>query len=462
MNALPIIAAVILGCLIVACSSPSQVTSKNETDRQLAPQRLAANDVTLLFPLPTRPQDLVTLIKISDLQGTDGEAVFSKNDFEQIIALAESEVSSIGNRRIQLADSARDFTQWIIAGIRFDPSAPGSSRELIETFGSRPQIRLVLQPVSRSGERIVVHDVTLHVIYDYVADVTEAEPGAVARSIPDNDKVSEIITDLGAIKSRCEALGIDTNGQLSVHPGLKSPQAATVSAAVQDFLQKHLKRSHFNSGAIMALNNGGPEPWIFLSMLRVPEEQGGFIPLPSPGLGPVSEQRFSQMISFIDNPNVQPQPMTTNRSPLSADLRQAAAGRRGVSTATLFTQADLAAAVPLGVDANGEAIVDAELINADIADWVANPEKSHFFNTDCVSCHTESTRRVIMEIPRSRFAFSLQNSADVANRQTMPTNRWNVRNLGWFGDKATISIRTENETLEVVEFINREILGEDL
>ncbi len=449
-------------------SSPEQVRHTEETAVAALPETesqpgdsrvpLAPNDVTILFPLPTRQDDLETLLSIGELSGEDGGSVFTQVDFDQMIALAEGEVPAIGNKKIKLDDKARNFANWKIAGIRFDPSAPGDSKELIDTFGRRPQLRLVIQPVSANGQQVVAHDVAIHLIFDFIKGIEQSAPGVVGRSIPDDELTTEIVEDLAKIKAACSDLGIETDGELSVHPGLTSNSAREVSGLIKSFLSAHLNRVRFNSGAIMGLNNGGPEPWIFLSMLRVPVETGKFVPLPSPGLGPVADHRFAQMISFLDQPNVQPVPSTTNRGDISADLRLSGAERRGVSTAVLFTGADLAKPAQIGLTDQEGAILDKELTNADIVDWIANPEKSHFFNTDCISCHTESTRRVLLNIPRSQFAFRLQSSTAVQERKTMPASRWNVRNFGWFKDKSTISMRTENETMDVVEFINREIL----
>ncbi len=116
----------------------------------------------------------------------------------------------------------------------------------------------------------------------------------------------------------------------------------------------------------------------------------------------------------------------------------------------------LAAAAQIGVGGDGQPLLDNELVNGDIADWVANPERSHFFNTDCVSCHSETTRRQILSIPPSEVAF--QSAAASVDPALLPADRWNVRNFGWFRQQATITQRTANETAEVVAFINQNLV----
>ena len=146
----------------------------------------------------------------------------------------------------------------------------------------------------------------------------------------------------------------------------------------------------------------------------------------------------AQMLSFVDTPRVQPVPMNDNRGPISRHLANPT--RSGVSTARLFG------------DQKGPT-EDISIDGKDIAATIADPTQSHFFNTDCVSCHTE-TSRVIEENLGADFPL-----IDVA---VLPDSRWNVRNLGWFNTafgpprptKPTITERTARETEEVAEFLN--------
>ena len=89
-------------------------------------------------------------------------------------------------------------------------------------------------------------------------------------------------------------------------------------------------------------------------------------------------------------------------------------------------------------------------------DLIADPTKSHFFNTDCVSCHTE-TRRAMDLLPL--------NDIDVVagiNPAALSNGDWNVRNFGWSPEapaRATVTRRTAAETAAVVAFINSELLN---
>jgi hypothetical protein len=144
------------------------------------------------------------------------------------------------------------------------------------------------------------------------------------------------------------------------------------------------------------------------------------------------------------NPRVVPEPHTNNLNPITCKNAAVSATslpvaqRSGVSTSTAF-------AIPAPSAAQTKQILDA----------IADPAKSFFFNTDCVSCHTE-TRRTM----------DLLKVTDVQgiNRTALPNGQWDVRNFGWgdagkAGMQATVTRRTANETASVVAFINSEVLA---
>jgi len=403
------------------------------------------------FPMPQTEQEVNELINADSLSNAEGEAVVANSDLAQIIDVAET-FADVRGRNIRLVPEIKDISTWKIAGIRFDPSAPGSSQEVIDAFGSIPQIRLVMQPVTSSGF-VKVHDVAIHLIYDYILGRETGSAGSVPKSIPDENASLAIVEDLLALKASCENTGIDTNVALNVHPCLQN-NSANFTSDIVTFLNKHLDRRKFNSSAIMGLNNGGPEPWLFLSLVRS-APLSNFSPLPSPGLSPATSPLFSQMISFIDSPNVQPIPSNTNLMPVSSSLVIPTSQRRGVSTAPLFDNTALDSAAQIGLDALGNPVFDESIKVSDIADIIANPIHSHFFNTDCVSCHSETTRRIIRNIEQSDFAYILPDGISGLAPEVTPVNDWNVRNFGWFRNKNTISLRTANETAEAVEFIHK-------
>ena len=448
---------VILVVGMINAHSQSTVSALEE----LRGNKVSPNDVSILYPLPTSQEDLAALISMADLHSTaDNTPVFPVADFTNILFVAKSH-GKVSSRAIAFVKEIESFDVWKIAGIRFDTSAPGGSSDIQNAFGSIPQIRLVLQPVTVKGNEVIVHDVTIHVIYNYVVPNT---PGSLPPRLPDNEKVIDIISGLLDLQKACEENGSDTSVSLGVHPCLQQP-GSDFHPQVVNFLQSHLHAAKFEAAAIMGLNNGAFEPWIFVALQR--QGDGQFHAFPSPGLGPItatSVPPFAQMISFLDTPRVQPQTSTTNTLAISADFGIPVAERRGVSTAVLFGSVDLEDPAILGEDGSGNSVSSDTLKNKDIVDWVANPEKSHFFNTDCISCHTETTRREALSIPPSEFRFIPRDAEMTANEDFMHKDKWNVRNFGWFvnpfsGDKqTTITLRTANETFEVVEAINEMLM----
>ena len=166
-----------------------------------------------------------------------------------------------------------------------------------------------------------------------------------------------------------------------------------------------------------------------------------FVPVSGPAL---DGQQVAQMLTSRGEQHVRPAPATNNQNPITC--RHAAfqpplpnTDRKGVATADFF---------------DGKVV---ETRAKEIVDIIADPRQSHFFNTDCVSCHTD-TRQAMERVKN----FAVPGVA----RQVLPKENWNVRNLGWFPSffrpgevEPTVTRRTAAETAEVIAFINRELLG---
>ncbi len=428
----------------------------SENDDQTPPPEqveLALNDVSILLPPPTSDDPGLT---ITDL-AFNGTSVWPDDVFTQFIALANGNAGNVdggdvanNSRGSSIDISAFDNkAAWHVASIRVDPGAPGLSDDIKGQFGQQAQIRLVLQPIT-AGD--VVHDVAAHMIYSFI-DLSNTQaplPGCIIpRFAPDLDRFRLAVDDLVALKSALAAgeigdQAIETSGPLGVHPAAKA--SATTRAAfrdaLRDFLQSHLDPSTLGSMAIMGLPGGGtPEPWIFLAMNR-DRETGRFGPVPSPAIAQ-GRPRFAQMLDARpgvgSNPSVSPTVRANNLTPITCRFElpgiEPVDNPRGVSTAELFP--------------DGDADRMREIVAV-----IADPTQAHFFNTDCVSCHTETRRE--MDI------LGTNEVAAPVDPDVLPTELWNVRNFGWFPSfldrgvlKATATRRTATETEEVVEAVNR-------
>ncbi|MEM9092386.1 MAG: hypothetical protein AAGC93_27100 [Cyanobacteria bacterium P01_F01_bin.53] len=436
---------------IAASHSPPLIAQSNlfrpRTNSDRRSEKFDVNDISFLWPVPKSTREMDALLTADERTADGSSQIWPKEVFDTVIETAKTVKvtnSNGGENKINFNDSSLSevFDQqktWKVAGMRIDPSAPGSSTKLIQTFGSIPQLRLILQPVTvNEVGNVIVHDYTVHLVYNFTK-------GRSQPAVPDQEKFREIVTDLKTLKANLAARGISTSGKtLGVHPGFSS-RSPDFNNELKAFIKKHVSAENLLATAFMGIEP--PEPWIFFAMRK--QANGFFAQTDAPTL---KKGEKAQMLSFLDTRNVSPVPETTNLS-----------AKEGVSTAMLF-------------DGDISSKLASKVFPAkdrprfqDIPDIIANPERSHFFNTDCVSCHSESARRQDLGIRTSDALFKYQLPAGVSgvDKSLLPVDLWNVRNFGWFppfprsrGDAVeTVTMRTANETAEAVEFINHEYLS---
>ena len=420
---------------VVSAANPERVVVQKAIP-QPPSEPIDVNDISYLWPVPTTPQDVANLISL-DEKRPDGSPILSKEAFDALIANAlkvSVNGSSGGSNQIKFpAQVSNDFQQpktWKIAAIRIDPSAPGTSPLLAKTIGTIPQIRLIAQPVTVKGNVVTVHDTTAHLVFSYTLN-------ANIPFQPDKSKFAEILGDLIDLKRFLQEKNITTKGPLGIHPGLRTPIQG-FPEKVKNLLLKHLDEKKLSAMAFMGLNT--PEPWIFFALAR---NDRGWALAPNgsfPGTG-------AQMFTRRGGDPVSPNPLPSNLD-----------GKRGVSTAQLFAP---------GIEQKLDSLVfadRADLKMKDIPDLIANPLQSHFFNTDCVSCHTETIRRRFLNLENnvSSFKYTIPVGVSGGDPTTSPHPPWNVRNFGW-GDVqgiATVSRRTANEAAAGAEFINKNYIAQ--
>src|SRR5439155_10181262 len=89
---------------------------------------LSANDVSWLFPAPTRAEDFSKLIAVRDLtvqnaqDPTKRDLVWPYAVFQQFLAIAASPAAQVEGSKshIGLPAEAQSIDAWFIAGIRID------------------------------------------------------------------------------------------------------------------------------------------------------------------------------------------------------------------------------------------------------------------------------------------------------------------------------------------------------
>ena len=454
------LAALTLMLLCAGCDDTPNPPPAPVNPQATAP--LSADDVSWLFPAPVRAADVASLIAIKDLTSPDPQnpaqrdPVWPDAIFQQFIAIATGSHTQVAGTqsRIGLPPSLRSIDAWQIAGIRIDAGAPGLSDAIRAQFGQSPQIRLILHPITQNADGTpVVQDIAAHLIFNFVLPDSDppVQPGCLPHFKPDTVAFKQIVDELASLRTRLAngELGahkvVTADAPLGVHPGLADPTTAPqVRQEMKAFLERHISAARLSAMAVMGLPDNAAAPWIFLSMLRVPPgaspeaPQGGFIAVRGPML---DGTQFAEMLTPIgDNPRVVPTPHSNNQAPMTCEsgvqgpAALPVASRHGVSTADIFANPSMPAA-------------QVKQILATIED----PTQSHFFNTDCVSCHTDT-----------RLGMDILGIAKVPGIATaaLPNGPYNVRNFGWSPpiegppSRATVTMRTAAETDAVVRFIN--------
>ncbi|MEO1273934.1 MAG: di-heme-cytochrome C peroxidase [Pseudomonadota bacterium] len=405
-----------------------------------AAEEFAPNDVSILLAPPATASDPVLALPQSALSDAVAAEAASVIDANNAAEAGPAMPVSTG----LLVEGRGDLH---ISSLRIDPGAPGLT-EGFAVFGRNLQVRLVAQPV----EGALVRDEAVHLVYTFGAPQPSSCPFHVSPSAADIAAFGQAIDALAEIKA---ALATETDGlPLGVHPAFAAGEGAALVDLVGDFVAEFLTEDRLSALSIAGLpERGGPEPWIFIALNRTPE---GFVAVPSPGVvqpddaPPVARQ----MLSFLGGDRVVPAGQTRNRLPVDclANFILPALGQPqpvaadGVSTSPLFEDLSLEAAEEIGA-------------------VIADASAAHFFNTDCVSCHTE-TRRTL-DAGADPVAFAAAAGLDPEALPRNPTSggfqNWNVRAFGWYpgfpddvpgAAVATAVRRTATETAEVLHCLN--------
>jgi len=460
---------------VAACSSAAPDEAGNDeaaaTEEQLS-RVLDVNDVSVLFPL-----------------GSDGaptpaiavdETLLKAKHFSTLVktmtgTTLPKEQQGLTNDQGTVAESGSlDKKNWKVVGFRFDPCAPGIGLPpaAINAFsrgqGCLVQLRLIAQPfVAGKGKAFQDVDTTAHLIYQIGsaplkgADAASKDAALASATLSDGKTtLSSVIDRLVAIKlssANSKKAKFVTSGEpLGPHKGLNDPATAQL---VSSFVSDLVKLSTSRGIAFMGLRGGSFEPWIFAAGAIKAEDDdwhvldSGKVPAP---FTPVETLGFVAVQA----------PSVANVFPLP--------NKGTLTTAPLFGSPlrDVDTAGKPAVDKDGKPILTAPTSPAAGDPTLAfkvEHTNTNFFTTDCVSCHSSSARV---------FALKLGNGAEFNSRVRPPqnvtayvtaanaqTSKWNTRNFGYFTSaiagvtsQPTVSQRTANETAEIVEWVNLNII----
>src|ERR1700675_100384 len=294
---------------------------------------LSANDVSWLFPVPTRAEDFANLIAVRDittlssLDPTKRVPIWSDAAFQQFQTIASGAQTQVRGTQAQISlhKEAQTPDAWFVAGVRIDAGAPGLSSDIRANFGQLPEIRLIIQPILKNPDGSPkVLDVAGHLIFDFVTPTPQAPPssGCFPRFEPDMDAFRSVVADVAALRTKLNngqvaSHAISTvNVPLGVHPGLANPVTANgLRNEMLALLERHLSAQRLGSMAIAGLPDPAPAPWIFLSMLG--DHAGHFVRARGPTLD--GDQEFAQMLNPAGtSPRVVLAPHTHNLNPITS------------------------------------------------------------------------------------------------------------------------------------------------
>ena len=315
-----------------------------------------------------------------------------------------------------------------------------------------PGIRLIVQPVTISGNRARPHDIAAHIVFNYILPIQANQPVQ-----PDRVAFGKIVQDLRDLKQELNQPPSTVTSPLNVHPAF-SPDPAILTTKLKSFLKSNLSSKNLDKNQKSAISfmgiPGSFEPWIFFKV-EVDVATGTLKQIPVSGRFEPTKP-LSQQISFLSSADGETTPVSLTPHTLP-----------DVSTASLFptlSQSQLSKSLFPG--SSDAALAHWQL--RDAADIVAHPQITTTLSTDCVSCHTESTRRHLTPglVSQSGTAFPLPAGMSGVAATVLPKDRWNLRNFGWGfnfdsqpdaprGFVPTISQRAANEAAESADFINK-------
>ena len=410
---------------------------------------LGLNDLAYLWPTPKSRSDVDALIN-AEFMLKDGE-VWSQNHFDSVLDFAENKVNGLdkaGNEvKISFVSGAGAFKDqlkqrknWKLVGFRVDPSAPSTEPDVINLMGSIPQIRLIFQPVTVNDTGVVtIHDYTAHLPFNFMLN---SQPPF----LPDTAAFNRILLDLLRLNTQQKTTSglMAIEGPLKTNPNLANDTDVQKRLAdqVAQFLHSHLSENKLLLIAFMGIAKA--DQWVFFDF------------------NPLTQGAESSPNSQLLHINTG----TTHGfagSPINNKINSNFVGCSGISTGMLFN-----ANAPENLDKNvtcyntQRSNIPTEVpLQQDIPNIIANPVMANAINTDCVSCHSESSRRSILGLDHiNRYQYQNPQYSPFVLTEYIPQDQWNVRNFGWFtkdvltDPKAIISWRTANEVANSLAYIH--------
>ncbi|MBC7741407.1 MAG: hypothetical protein H7061_04365 [Bdellovibrionaceae bacterium] len=404
--------------LIVGCGLSSRAASSG----------FDVNDVSFLFPLRDgKPYPAIRL--------NDNTKLISDDLFKQVLQF-EHQVDDLNQLPYINARFLADQNQWYVTSFRYEDCGNTFHHEVIKDpktnsdvillgagNGCQAHLRLVIQPFNFSNQPLPT---ALHLIYNILP----------------NEQV-EVVNGLAMIKSVSSTLG-DTSGlPLMVHPGLEA-EGQSVSGG-------HKLADQITQFLLTSLSASGQTPSLRVQLITMTintqvmgwKMVGGF----------VSNQKWTRFVTNFNQLLYDP----SGRENILLGVEQiqcnfydfcfsfpnkVETSQRGLLTTGFKQNADGSPPAP---QRNYETEVMAEQID--------NGLRTHFFNTNCLSCHESANFR-----NRNEIWTDLQLPAGITPftiKKLTSTNSSNIINFGYEGLSARVSTRTASESALVASRLNQ-------
>jgi hypothetical protein len=386
------------------------------------------NDVSLLFPLKNKaPYPAISV---------DAEELIPRSIFEAVLRFEDANASMsslpyldgkfVGNRK-----------RWFVTSIRIDDCgevfefSPATDGSPVATRGQgcQSRLRLVIQPFNLFGNPIAT---AIHLLFKL-----------------DSASQAGLVRDLSVVKriSR-DTLGLSTDGQpLMLHPGLVAEAASENSNAVA----LAVRDAVLNALGPAPTDLSRPSLELVTMSLQVAIDHwkfvGGHV---ENGVWNRFVTEFSKQYNDGSDPSLAPgvEDLACDRNAVCLfrpALQVTTPRPSGLVLSEIFQDLPDMKALQVPGYRNDAIHIASEIIDT--------PSKTHFFNTNCVSCHASSNLR-----DPEKLHTSLDSQPGVTPfvpKRHLSGLMNNVINFGYWGSSPRISTRTASESARVADSLNR-------
>ena len=202
-------------------------------------QTVYPSDVSILFPLPLVPTDLIG----ANATGSHG-ALLPKGSYDKMIFSTEADGGRV-ERPLDAQQPDSTYENLRLVSVRLDPCSKRN------TATCRTEVRAVLQTVAKlPGGSVVAHDGAVHIFYD----------------VPELELVS-MLREILVLRNAQSVMGVfpSVNG-LGVHPTLEAQGAAgPFASGLRTILLSHIGNARIGRITFFDADISNDPTWVFRS-----------------------------------------------------------------------------------------------------------------------------------------------------------------------------------------------------